>query len=222
MWLLPDRAAFLLNRCAAHFPQGAVLRPDELWKTPSLPTANDVLFSSEGGWDNACVNFAPNAWLGYALGYKEAGDRLVEQLKEKRRRQDMLVYPIVFLYRHYLEIMIKDVIRQAQILLDDPVDVPQTHTLDQLWLKCSALLERVSPGDSVEEQRQIGRLLGEFMALDPFATAFRYPVDRQGNRSLPGIRHIDLQNVQEVIGKVSVILEGASAQIDHYQDCGAL
>jgi hypothetical protein len=193
--------------------------PEEFLRPPAFPTSDDVLFTSDGGWDNACVNFAPHVWLAYALGYKEAADRLVTQLQAERRRQDLLVYPIVFLYRHYLEVAIKDLIRQAQRLLSDPIDVPGSHSIDQLWAKCSSLLARISPNDSIEEQRQIGRLLREFVALDPFATAFRYPVDRKGNPSLAGIHHIDLVNVREVIAKISLILDGASAQIDHYQGC---
>lgn len=192
---------------------------EDFLKRPALPTADDVLFSPDGGWNNACVNFAPNAWLAYALGYKEAADRLVAQLEDERRKQDLLAYPIVFLYRHYLELAIKDLIRQAQKLLGDRAEFAQTHSIDELWRKCSPLLERVSTGDSIQEQKQIGRLLREFVAVDPFSTAFRYPVDREGNQSLPGIRNIDLPNVRDVIAKISVILDGASAQIDHYMDC---
>jgi hypothetical protein len=46
--------------------------------------------------------------------------------------------------------------------------------------------------------------------------AFRYPEDRDGNPSLPGISNINLRNVKEVIGKIAIILDGASTQIDVY------
>jgi hypothetical protein len=144
---------------------------------------------------------------------------LVAQLETAHRHHDLLVYPIVYLYRHYLELAIKGLIRQAQNLLGDPVEVPARHTLVELWAMCSALLERVAPGDSLEEQRQIGRLLREFAAVDPTSTAFRYPVDNRGNRSLPGIRQINIPNVRDVIGKIAVILDGAQAQMDNYADC---
>ena len=51
------------------------------------------------------------------------------QLKAERRHQDLLVYPIVYHYRHYLEVAIKGLIRQAQLLLGEPVDVPARYTL---------------------------------------------------------------------------------------------
>lgn len=193
---------------------------DELLKFPELPSATDVLFKPAEHWrDNSCLNYAPDDWLTYALGYKEAADRLVAQLEADRRQQDLLVYPIVFLYRQYLELAIKGVIRQAQALLEEPRSVTLTHQIDQLWVRCADLLKRVAPGDSVEEQRQIGRLIREFSSVDPSSSAFRYPVDSKGNRSLAGLQHISLPNVRNVVGKIAVILDGASAQIDYLSDC---
>jgi len=198
----------------------SIFDPEQSLNLAAPPSADDAIFqSAENGWDNACLHYAPNGWLTYALGYKEAADRLVAELERERRRQDVLVYPIVYLYRHYLELAIKGLIRQAQKLLEDPIRVPAKHTIVQLWSTCSVLLGRVSPNDSLEEQDQIGRLLREFEAIDPTCTAFRYPVDTKGNQSLPGVRHIDVPNVRDVIGKIAVILDGASTQIDHYCDC---
>jgi hypothetical protein len=195
----------------------SIFNPDNKdWQDSPLPTAADVLFrSDEDSWNNACLHFAPDGWLTYALGYKEAADRLVAQLVEEQRYQDLLVYPIVFLYRQYLELAIKGLIRQGQMLLDVPVKLPTSHRIDQLWVECSKLLERVSPGDSIEEQRHIGRLLCEFSNVDPTSTAFRYPVDTAGNRSIPGVRHINLRNVRDVIGKIAIILDGACDQLGH-------
>ncbi|HKS73011.1 MAG TPA: hypothetical protein VJQ82_07420 [Terriglobales bacterium] len=147
------------------------------------------------------MHFGTDGWLTYALGYKEGGDRLVAQIVDEQRHQDLLVYPIVFLYRQYLELAIKGLIRQSQRLLDEPVQIPQNHQIDQLWDQCSKLLQQVSPGDSVEEQKHIGRLIREFRTVDPWATAFRYPVDKKGTPSLLGLRHINLRNVRDTIAK---------------------
>lgn len=199
----------------------SIFDPDEKdWQPPPLPSAEDVLFqSADDWWNNACLHFGTDGWLTYALGYKEGGDRLVTQIVDEQRHQDLLVYPIVFLYRQYLELAIKGLIRQSQRLLDEPVQLPQNHQIDQLWDQCSNLLQQVSPGDSVEEQKQIGRLIREFRTVDPWATAFRYPVDKKGTPSLQGLRHINLRNVRDTIAKISMILDGACAQLDHYASC---
>jgi hypothetical protein len=186
-------------------------------KLPELPDSKDTLFASaEDWWNNACLNYFLSDWTVYAIGYKDAADILVNHVDDHGRRQDILVYPIVFLYRQYLELALKDLIRQARRLLDDPEPYPNNHRIDQLWALCDSLLEQVSPGDSVEYRKEIGRLIREFAQVDPLSMAFRYPEDKDGNPSLPGIRHINVRNVRDVIGKITVILDGADAQIDEY------
>ena len=90
-------------------------------------------------------------------------------------------------------------------------------TLIGYGTSASDLLNQVSPGDSEEAIRHIKRLIDEFCTVDPLATAFRYPEDREGNPSLPGMSTVNLRNVKEVIGKISIILDGAGAMIHEYR-----
>lgn len=128
----------------------------------------------------------------------------------------MLVYPIGFLYRQYLELVIKDIIREARLLQGIDKPVPASHKLNELWMICHPLLNEISPGDSTEELKQVARLIGEFSTVDPLSTAFRYPTDNKGNPSLPGISKINLQVVGEVVDKISNILSGAATQVSRY------
>ncbi|MGA3209609.1 MAG: hypothetical protein ABSE05_17510 [Syntrophales bacterium] len=184
---------------------------------PPLPTSEDTLFSTaEDWWNNACLNFLHEGWALYTIGYKEAADILVDKVKTSRRRQDTLVYPIVFLYRQYLELAIKDLIRRVYKLHDIDQEFPKTHHIDRLWPLCSKLMKQTSLGDSENEFGQIRRLLSEFALVDPTSEAFRYPEDKCGKRSLPEMRHINLRNLKEVIAKIAVIFSGVDAMIDHY------
>jgi len=72
------------------------------------------------------------------------------------------------------------------------------------------LLSEISPDDSVDELREIGRLIGEFSAVDPSSMAFRYPEDKNGNATLSSISHINLRNVREVMSGIGSMLTGAS------------
>ena len=119
--------------------------------------------------------------------------------------------------RQYLELAVKGLIHDGRRLLDIHDSAPITHhRIDRLWPICSGLLAQISPGDSVEELEQIGRLIDEFCRIDPTSMAFRYPFDRDGNPLLSGIDVINLRNIRDVISKISVILDGASYQLDHY------
>lgn len=189
-------------------------QPDE---TPTMPSSDDRLFvSQEDWWNNACLNWCHDGWTLYSLGYKEAADLLARHIEEHGAGQDMLVYPVLFLYRQYLELEIKDLIRQGRRLQDIPGGFPKHHDIARLWRICHQLLSEIAPNDSVEELREIDRLIEEFSAVDPSSMAFRYPEDKDGNDSLPGITHINLRNVREVMSGIGNLLTGASCQIDEY------
>jgi len=190
----------------------------ELTRSPGLPEDTDLLFTSQDDWwNNACVNWQRDGWGAYARGYKEAADILAKQVMEQNALADLVVYPILFLYRQYLELQIKDLIRVSYRLLDRHEDLPLHHRLKDLWATCHPLMVEIAPHDSTEELRQIGRLLGEFSTVDPLSMSFRYPEDKHGNPSLtPTLRHINIRNVAEVVGKISVILFGAGVMFDEY------
>ncbi|RYE40112.1 MAG: hypothetical protein EOP24_42080 [Hyphomicrobiales bacterium] len=184
---------------------------------PGLPAPSDKLFQSqEDWWNNACLNWGAHGWTLYASGYKEAADLLVKHIEARGASQDTLVYPILFLYRQYLELLIKDTLRMARRLRDVDGEMPMHHRIDALWHELHRLLRQISPGDSEPELQEVGRLIGEFSRADPLSMAFRYPVDTKGNATLPGITHINLRNVRDVLGKISIMMEGANSQVHEY------
>lgn len=138
------------------------------------PSPDDQLFvSQEDWWNNACLNWCDDGWTLYATGYREAADLLVRHIEERSAGQDMLVYPILFLYRQHLELEIKDLIRQARRLQDVPGGFPTHHDIVRLWRICHRLISEVAPNDSVEALKEIDRLIEEFAAVDPSSMAFR-------------------------------------------------
>lgn len=56
--------------------------------------------------DDSPTNLLP---LGYIEGYKTAADMLLEQLSPYDPRLDLLVFPIFFLYRQFIELLLKKV-----------------------------------------------------------------------------------------------------------------
>lgn len=186
---------------------------------PGLPSATDQLFSSqEDWWNNACMNWSSSGWSLYAFGYKEAADALVANVEERSTNQDTFVYPVLFLYRQYLELQLKMMVRTLRHLQDIGHDFPKGHRIDALWTEADKLLRQAFPDESTIELVETGRLIREFANVDPLSTAFRYPVDNDGNPSLPGIRYINLRNVREVMAKIAILLDGAySMAYEHLQ-----
>ncbi len=192
--------------------------PFDLTRIVEVPSAADSLIViDDGGWDNACVNWTDTvgSWTLYATGYKDAADILVAHVLTQYRQHDTLVYPIAFLYRQYLELSIKYVIRQARWLLDISDPLPKTHDISELWRICHNLLLRIEGIVPDEELKQIARLIGEFSAIDRGSIAFRYPEDKDGNPSL-SMHRINLRILKEGIEKMSVILDGTGSMVHEY------
>ena len=177
---------------------------------PGLPSSSDKLFASqEDWWNNACVNWSSSGWSLYAAGYKDAADVLVARIEERSSSQDTFVYPVLFLYRQYLELQLKMMVRTLRHLQGVGHDFPKGHRIDGLWTEADSLLRQAFPDESKVELVETGRLIHEFSRVDPLSTAFRYPVDNEGNPSLPGIKYINLRNVRDVMAKIAMLLDGA-------------
>jgi len=82
--------------------------------TPA-PRKGEKLFRGDlRDWiNNACLRQGDD----YACreGYRRGAQILVQAVGEKERDQDFLVYPIFFLYRHYVELVLKEIIKAGTI-----------------------------------------------------------------------------------------------------------
>ncbi len=181
------------------------------------PEKGDDLFNGEGHrWEFACLNFSPDQWDLYAYGYKRAADLLVEHVKHTGEDQDTLVYPIVFSYRQYLELRLKQLIMKGNQLLGISEQFPNTHDINKLWRLCRRILEKVWPEGLPEDLDTVEECIDQLWRKDPGSMAFRYPTDTAGRPSLAGLRQINLANMSTVMDKISSLLEGSSIGIYEY------
>lgn len=181
------------------------------------PRKGDRLFVPRNDWwYNACLKFFSDNWDLYAEGYNLAGDLLVEHVGDTHRDQDSLVYPVVFLYRQYLELRLKQIIGVGNKLLNVPQKIPTNHNIVAIWKKCRKILEDVAPSGPKEDLDAVEECINQFSKTDPISTAFRYPVDKKSSPSTPSLTHINLRNLSEVMNRISSLLDGASMGISEY------
>jgi hypothetical protein len=177
----------------------------------------EPLFAGEGDYkSNARIN--QNRAYGldlFAGGYKTAADTLVKYVLENNADHDTLVYPIVFLYRQYVELRLKEIIREGSLLLDEERDFPKIHELDVLWLPVRGIIERVwahEDSDGSHDFQFIDKVLSEFGAIDPKSMSFRYP------GLLAGVEEINLPHLSQTMDRVFMFLDGVSDAICAYRD----
>jgi hypothetical protein len=182
-----------------------------------LPSPNDSFLTLQGDYYNNSCFFDWSKTLGlYAFGYKEAADVLVRNIVKRNAGQDLLVYPVMFLYRHYLELEIKNLIFLCNHYQDNTANFSTIHGIDQLWGTCNKLLSEIFPNESITERKETTRLINEFSKIDSNSMAFRYPHNKDGKTPLLNISKINLHNVQDVMEKISNLFSGAEAQIGEY------
>jgi hypothetical protein len=111
---------------------------------------------------------------------------------------------------------LKGIITDCRVLLDESGGTPMTHSLRDLWDTAKPLLIRVEPGSDGQAIRNVGASLRRFHDLDPTSQETRYPVDRNGQPTLAGLRHVNLRQVREVVDRLGAFLEAVEMALSVY------
>lgn len=183
------------------------------------PRQGDVPFVvADEPFDNA--NIADDGFTRLVLmtdGYKEAGDLMVQAASDDRSKRDVLVFPIIFNYRQFLELSLK-----YQLATYGPaVDIEpnwNTHYLDKLWDQFWELLERYGTKDPDEADPVVGNIILEFAKIDPGSYSYRYPVDRRGNPVPVAYSDLHLPTLAGVMDKVAGYFTGCDGYLSGLQD----
>jgi hypothetical protein len=195
------------------------------FRKATWPKKGDRLFTDDSDWwHNARLDLGGKGWESFACGYRQAADSLALKFLRNWQGNDMLIYPLVFLYRHYLELRLKRVIILGQKLLVEPIslnpkNLQNSHDLICLWTSCREVIEKLGvkgfwPKDSKEQLDNVGSLIKEFAEKDPDGINFRYPVtkDKHGGKpTLPSLNVIGVRNLKRVMRRLDAYF---TAQLD--------
>ena len=202
----------------------SIFGENQRWK-PGQLTGN----AYRPSWDDG--------WGAMASANKEAADHLVDWLVDGPRPGPMsglhLTYPIMSLYRHYLELSLKGLLidlqkweRLAKFLSDESDDQPNSkynHQLMEVWRMVRQLLYKIDASElAVEGVREeadekygaIENRIEEFNEIDRRATSFRYPVEKDGEATsgIP-LYEEELLQVKGVIAALDLYLSGISCGV---------
>lgn len=179
-----------------------------------------------GDWRNNAVLTWDMGDDSIALGFSEAGSIIVDSWVAGRRN-DALFLPIVFVYRHALELVLKEGIRQAAAVLRTDGDADPTLAADEL----DAYLAKAGKGHSLSRlARRLDDLLGRLRhealpaethdvlqslhQLDPGGDTFRYATvrDKGTDRYVPAPRpaatHVDVVAMRQHFDSAFGLLYG--------------
>lgn len=182
------------------------------------PKKGDRLLRAEDDWQRA-VTFSEHEISRHVHiwdGYMQAGALLVEECQSNERVfRHQLVYPILFCYRHGLELAIKWVIDQYGRYTDLSKEDYTHHNLWLLWKACKKIILDVGLDGGMDSIMAVEQVVKDFHDLDTGSFSFRYSTDKKG--ALIGLPNVafDLANIKDVMEAVNNLFTGADGQLDN-------
>jgi hypothetical protein len=190
----------------------SLLQPEFAW-----PATGDQVFTSSDNWNDAVLADDPEQhrmrMATMVTGYKGAADALVDQAGKGTAERDSLVYPIVFLYRHYIELELKQLIW----IYGPKVGVEpnwKSHDIRHLWALFTKMTKAWSVIDEGDAEKIVGRHVAAFAKLDPGSFSFRYTMDTDGEPMPIGRDRLDLNHLRDIMKTVDAFFVGTDGYLD--------
>jgi len=145
---------------------------------------------------------------GYVEGYRRAASAVFEAAVTTRQSPEYTLWPLAFLWRHHLELALKEIIAIGRDLEGEDRTFPEHHRLADLWREAKQHIVGFSSPD-VPELPHVEATVDEFATIDPGADGFRYPVARgQRRASLPNAPpDVNIPALHEAMEAVANFLE---------------
>lgn len=148
----------------------------------------------------------------FATGYYQAAKKLAEDFLSESGHRDYEGYPIVFLYRHALELNLKNIIYHAIRLCSfKEIEVIynklyNTHDLTLLFELSIELLHKLLPEDFGIKKvcENIQKTSSEFNEIDPTSYSYRYPINQKGQYST---KHHQVVNISSIYVNMNKLLD---------------
>ena len=153
-------------------------------------------FETNHPFGNVVLNFrgrAVNDLSAFAAGYHAAGMILVNKMESSHGYRDYDGYPILYLYRHALELYLKAIVYRGAQLLELISD--ERIKTDKLWTKhqLAPLLPSIKAifqalhwewnfeVSGLKSFDDFCALIKEIEKIDPQSYSFRYPINTRGD-----------------------------------------
>lgn len=163
----------------------------------------------------ACVNYWHESLEATATSYLRATNVMLQHVLETGRDLDMLALPILYNWRHYLELRFKTFALDAALIEDTSTALQKSHDLALLWSRARSRLVALFPDEDHEgELAIVDAHVKELARLDPHAATFRYTVKVDHTPLLPPeLQHLAYPELAHLVREASLVLEGASVML---------
>jgi len=174
-----------------------------------------------------------DAKYAYINGYYEAGNHLVKTAIDMTNTidKDSLIYPICFNYRHYIELHLKSLIEEAEVLyekmeqlgylqngtLSEKISnsLDSTHSLYELLTSLKKILFFIAISDE-EFPKDIEKYIKQMHDTDTTGQKYRYHKNKSGKLHFPNEESYNIENMSKIMKEVNSMLWAIDSHISHY------
>lgn len=183
------------------------------------PKDGDRLFTaSTWAYDAPVVRHPGERFYRMPMGYKRAGDLLVEQAARDLVDRSNVIYAALFCYRQAIELFLKKLISDFGRI--GPSAVPKTHDLSELWALFMAIV-RARGREQEHGMSAVAAIVAELHDADRKSDGFRFPTDHKNMPFAFGDRDIDLDNLHQVMEGIANFFDCAHTAFAHDDDMAA-
>jgi hypothetical protein len=182
------------------------------------PEKGDKFFIEKGEAEEiSWLNKSFQGFGNYADSYQTGALNLIDMALNDKMLRDYHIYPVVFLIRHYLELRMKELIQGLNYCLNQNREFPKHHDIQNLWGEFKKVYTEIGENPNDTTFQTVDELIKEMSFFDPISMAFRYPVDKKGEKTQK-LEYINLTNLKETFIRVSFVLDGVADLIANNVD----
>jgi hypothetical protein len=154
----------------------------------------------------------------YIKGYKECADILVENVLyiEKKKVSYDMTFPICFLYRNLLELIIKDILINYSSLNITKIKKTlnnKKHKLIGLWNRIKKDISEVPHDEEDKTLEYVENYLEEFHQMDVRSDKFRYPINFNMENHFKSSKNIDIKNLTICLDELCNFFNGVTEML---------
>jgi hypothetical protein len=173
-----------------------------------------VSYQATNDWTASRLESDPNAGdYRRRQGFGRAAVLLLEAAADQEiwNDRDPLLLPALYSFRHYVELELKELGRDAVAFGAAPPK--NTHKLGQLWPAVRDGFTRCFPGDD-DAIPLVEHTIAVLDALDPFGDGLRYATRRDGTRSIPQDVYLEPVALLALFKQTILVFEAAESAFD--------
>lgn len=159
----------------------------------------------------------------YAFMYRDSAEKLIELACEAPGLLNVHAIPAVFLFRHAVELSLKDMLVDAGRLNGEASSFPDGHGLRNLWKELRTLMAAAGLEENDDEKRLldvVDEMVHELDTTDPASMSFRYPSGTRKAGRPPLLddefEYFDMRVFRDQAKRLAHFLDGCATQLGEY------